>query len=59
VSTATLVVLALCILTWLIFLNEKGEEVRVNIPRLGPEQEKRILEQLEAINSTLLKVSRS
>jgi len=58
VSTATLAILAACILVWLIFLNEKGEEVRVNIPHLGPEQEQRVLEQLEALNRTLLKVSR-
>ena len=49
---------ALCILAWLIFLNPKGEEVRVNIPHFAPESERRILSHLDALNSTLLKVSR-
>jgi hypothetical protein len=47
-----------CTLVWLVLLNEKGEEVRVSVPHFGPEQEQRILSQLEALNSTLLKVSR-
>ncbi len=58
VSTATLAIFAACILIWLIFLTEKGEEVRLNLPQFGPEQEKRILEHLDALNSTLLKASR-
>jgi hypothetical protein len=58
VSTVMLGVFAACTLVWLVFLNQKGEEVRVSIPRFGPEQEERILSQLEALNSTLLKVSR-
>jgi hypothetical protein len=49
---------ALCILAWLIFLTPKGEEVRVDIPRFAPENEERILYHLDALNSTLLKVSR-
>lgn len=49
---------AACILIWLLFLTPKGEEVRVSLPIFGPEHEKRILSQLEALNSTLLKVSR-
>jgi hypothetical protein len=58
VSTFMLGVFAACTLVWLVFLNPKGEEVRVSVPRFGPEQEQRILSQLEALNSTLLKVSR-
>jgi hypothetical protein len=58
VSTVLQGVFACCALIWLIFLNEKGEEVRVSVPHFGPEQEQRILSQLEALNSTLLKVSR-
>jgi hypothetical protein len=58
VSTFMLGIFAACTLVWLIFLNPKGEEVRVSVPRFGPEQEQRILSQLEALNSTLLKVSR-
>jgi hypothetical protein len=49
---------AACILIWLLFLTPKGEEVRVNLPIFGPEHEERILNQLEALNKTLLKVSR-
>ena len=49
---------AACILIWLVFLTPKGEEVRVSLPIFGPEHEQRILTQLEALNKTLLKVSR-
>jgi hypothetical protein len=58
VSTFMMGVFACCTLIWLVFLNEKGEEVRLSVPRFGPEQEQRILSQLDALNSTLLKVSR-
>ncbi|HLK49479.1 MAG TPA: hypothetical protein VKT49_15160 [Bryobacteraceae bacterium] len=58
VTTLFLAIGAICILMWLIFLTPKGEEVRVSLPSFGPEQEKRILSQLEALNKTLLKVSR-
>lgn len=58
VNTLFLGIGAVCILIWLIFLTPKGEEVRVNLPNFGPEHEKRILSQLEALNKTLLKVSK-
>jgi hypothetical protein len=58
VSTFILGVFAACTLVWLVLLNENGEEVRVSVPHFGPEQEQRILSQLDALNSTLLKVSR-
>ncbi|HUI77915.1 MAG TPA: hypothetical protein VLY24_08355 [Bryobacteraceae bacterium] len=58
VSTFLVGVLAGCLLAWLICLNERGEEVRMSVPRFGPEEEKRILNQLEALNSTLLRISR-
>jgi len=58
VSTFFLGISVACILMWLIFLTKKGEEVRVNVPSFGPEQEERILGQLEALNRTLLRVSR-
>ena len=54
----TLGIGACCILIWLFFLTPQGEEVRVSLPIFGPEHEERILKQLEALNSTLLKVSR-
>ncbi|HEV3332540.1 MAG TPA: hypothetical protein VG096_16235 [Bryobacteraceae bacterium] len=58
VSTFLTGVLAACVFTWLICLSERGEEVRLSVPRFGPEEEKRILNQLEALNSTLLRISR-
>jgi hypothetical protein len=59
VSTALTGVLALCVFTWLVFLSPKGEEIRVTVPNFAPDQEERILEQLESINRTLLKISRN
>jgi hypothetical protein len=58
VSTFLLGVLAACVLTWLLCLSEQGEGVRMSVPHFGPEEEKRILNQLEALNSTLLRISR-
>jgi len=58
VSTFFLGIGAACILIWLVFLTPTGEEVRVSLPGFGPEHEERILCQLEALNNTLLKVSR-
>lgn len=58
VSTFVMGVGAVCIYVWFFFLTRKGEEVRINLPIFGPEHEERILNQLEAINKTLLKVSR-
>jgi hypothetical protein len=58
IDTGLMGVSALCILAWLIFLTPRGEEVRVNIPHFAPESERRILYHLDALNSTLLRVSR-
>jgi hypothetical protein len=58
VDTALMGVSAACVLAWLFFLNPKGEEVRMNIPRFGPEHEERLLLQLDSLNSTLLKAAR-
>jgi hypothetical protein len=58
VSTFLVGVFAACVLTWLVCLSEQGEEVRFSVPHFGPEEEKRILNQLEALNSTLLRISR-
>jgi hypothetical protein len=57
-STFVLGVGAVCIFTWFFFLTPKGEEVRISLPLFGPEHEERILNQLDALNKTLLKVSR-
>lgn len=49
---------AVCALAWSLLLSAKGEEVQVHHPELRPDSEERILEQLEMLNATLLKVSR-
>ena len=47
-----------CAIAWWLMLSEKGEEVRVNVPEIRAGSEERILQQLDLINATLLKVSR-
>lgn len=49
---------AVCSFGWAILLTARGEEVRAQIPQIRPESEERILHQLDALNATLLKVSR-
>jgi hypothetical protein len=49
---------AACTVAWWLLLSAKGEEVRVNIPQFGLGSEERILQQLDALNATLLKVSK-
>jgi hypothetical protein len=51
-------VLGLCLLAWLVFLTPKGEEIRVRIPRFSALHEARVLDQLDALNRTLLHISR-
>jgi hypothetical protein len=46
-----------CAVAWCILLTAKGEEVRVQVP-IRPLSEERILQQLDDLNSTLLKISR-
>jgi hypothetical protein len=46
-----------CVIAWLVLLNPKGEEVRVTAPHFGHGDEKRILLQLDSLNSTLLRAS--
>jgi hypothetical protein len=48
---------AACTVAWCLFLSAKGEEVQVHAPQFRPEAEKRILEQLDGLNATLMKVS--
>ena len=50
---------AACMFGWFFGLSAKGEEIRMSIPHFSTEQERRILQQLEALNRTLLKVSRN
>ncbi|HJZ98026.1 MAG TPA: hypothetical protein VKE70_16060 [Candidatus Solibacter sp.] len=51
-------VYAAVIFSWLFLLNRVGEELPVTTRKLRPEQEQRLLTQLEALNTTMLKVSR-
>ncbi|HLK62027.1 MAG TPA: hypothetical protein VKU19_01210 [Bryobacteraceae bacterium] len=47
----------ICVMAWLCFLAPEGEDVRVNIPHLAPENEQRLLGHLDALNATLLKAA--
>jgi hypothetical protein len=48
-----------CLLTWLLFLDQKGEEAVVVVRRKWhPEDEERLSEQLDSLNSLLLKPPR-
>lgn len=57
-NVISIAVSSACAIAWCLFLSEKGEEVRVQIPQLSPGSEERILHQLDLLNETLLKVSR-
>jgi hypothetical protein len=46
-----------CALAWCILLSAKGEEVRVQVP-IRPLSEERIMQQLDLLNQTLLKISK-
>lgn len=50
---------AICVFCWFFLLNSKGEGVQTSHAVLGPEQERRVLQQLDALNATLLRVSRN
>jgi hypothetical protein len=50
---------SVCGWMWFFFLRPAGEEVRTRLPELDPEQESRLLHQIESLNTTLLKVSRN
>ena len=51
--------LAACPLFWVVYLNAASEKkVVVLRRRMDPEDEQRLLEQLEAMNNTLLRVAR-
>ena len=58
-NTAMTATGAASVLAWLILLSPAGEEVRAASAGRGTEQEKRLLTQLEMLNATLLRVSRS
>jgi hypothetical protein len=49
---------SLCMFAWFVFLSKEGEEIRVNLPWISADHEERLLEQLEALNATILRASR-
>jgi hypothetical protein len=49
---------AACAVAWSLLLTAKGEEVRVHAPQLRDGSEERIMQQLEMLNSTLMKAGR-
>lgn len=49
---------AACAVAWCVLLTAKGEEVQVHVPQIRPDAEERILQQLDLLNATLLKISR-
>jgi len=55
ISTA---VASACAVAWCVMITARGEEVRVQVPQIRPDSEERILQQLDVLNATLLKVSR-
>ena len=52
------IVYTVSVFSWFFLLNRAGEEVPVSTRHFGPEQEQRLLTQLDALNTTMLKVSR-
>jgi hypothetical protein len=48
-----------CVFAWFFLLSPKGEEVKTSTPVIGPEQERRVLQHLDALNATLVKASRN
>jgi hypothetical protein len=57
VTLALTAVFGLCILTWLTLLNANGEEIRVTVSHFSAEHEERVLQQLDAVNEALLRLS--
>jgi hypothetical protein len=53
----TAAISAACSVAWWLMLSGKGEEVRPQGPQIRPDNEERILQQLDLLNATLLKVS--
>jgi len=58
VDTGLMGISSICTLAWFFLLTPKGEETRRELPTLGPDDEGRILYQLDALNSTLMKVAK-
>ena len=59
VSLMVSAVSAICTFAWFFLLTRKGEEVPATLPIFGRDYEQKALQRLEALNATLLKVSRN
>jgi len=57
-NVVTTAISSACAIAWWLLLSAKGEEVRSQPTQFRPDSEERILQQLDALNATLLKVSR-
>jgi hypothetical protein len=57
-NLVTTAISSACALAWWLLLSAKGEEIKIHVP-VRPVSEERILEQLDLLNATLLKVSRN
>jgi len=57
VNTGLMGIASACAVAWWLGLSRKGEEIQVNLPSLGPGAEQRVMQQLEALNATLLRAS--
>jgi hypothetical protein len=58
VDTGVLAATCACVLAWFFLLSAKGEETPVKKPWFAPEQEERILSQLDALNATLMQIAK-
>lgn len=59
VSTVLIALTCACLLAWILFLRRQGEEQKVSVRRQWhPEEGERIVRQLDAINTALLRSSR-
>ena len=56
-SIISLAISSACTVAWGLLLSSGGEEVQVHSPQLRPDSEERILQQLDLLNATLLKVA--
>jgi hypothetical protein len=59
IDTSRMIVACLCLLCWFLFLSPEGEEAQRQVLHYSPEHEERLLYQLDAINTTMLKISRN
>ena len=54
-STVQLGITAMCVMLWVLFLDQKGETRLITLVRMAPDQEERILSKLSSLNATVLR----